>query len=130
MSDKIAAMSDKTAAMSGSTTVKIHMETTESFFEMLLKYLSPAPITLLLGLYLTVAAQAQEAVINMESTVQGNQEQPTVLYIVPWKPPEGPAALYQSIDSQLQAVFSHVDRAEFRRQLYYIKEMSDTQEEQ
>ncbi|TQV82502.1 hypothetical protein FKG94_07120 [Exilibacterium tricleocarpae] len=76
------------------------------------------------------AAQAQEAVINMESTIKGNQEQPTVLYIVPWKPPEGSEALYQSVDSQLQAVFSHVERTEFRRQLQYIKEMSDVQEKQ
>ena len=81
-------------------------------------------------LCIAAVATAQENVINMESTVKGNQEQPTVLYIVPWKPPEGPAALYQSIDSQLQAVFSHVERTEFRRQLQYIKEMSDTQEKQ
>ena len=72
------------------------------------------------------AAGAEEAVINMESTVKGNQEQPKVLYIVPWKAPEGPAMLYQSIDSQLQAVFSHVDRAEFRRQLHYLKQISES----
>lgn len=35
-------------------------------------------------LAITAAAQAQEARVVLRSTVVGNQEQPKVLYIVPW----------------------------------------------
>ncbi|MEJ2416396.1 MAG: hypothetical protein P8Y45_05600 [Exilibacterium sp.] len=70
-------------------------------------------------------AWGQEKVSKLESTIQGNQEQPKVLYIVPWQASEGPKSLYQSIDSQLQGVFSHVDRTEFRRQLHYLEQLSN-----
>lgn len=93
----------------------------------MIKFIFRAVVVLFSSLYFMHAASAQEAVINMGSTVKGNQEQPKVLYIVPWKAPEGPSALYQTIDSQLEAVFSHVDRAEFRRQLKYIEHMSAKQ---
>ena len=33
-------------------------------------------------------SHGQEAVVTLRSTVTGNQEQPKVMYIVPWQPPE------------------------------------------
>ena len=85
-------------------------------------------VVLSVNLHFSAGVWGQEAVVNMEATVKGNQEQPKVLYIVPWKAPEGPKALYQSVDSQLQAVFSHVDRTEFRRQLHYLEQLSKSGE--
>ncbi len=68
-------------------------------------------------------AYAQEATVTLESTVIGNQEQPSVLYIVPWKSPGSSADLYRPVASQLSAIFDHVERAELRRQIHYLNEI-------
>lgn len=66
------------------------------------------------------AADAQaESNVVLHSTITGNQEQPKVLYIVPWQPPAGVDRLQQPVQSLLDDVFAPVDRAEFRRELQY-----------
>jgi len=75
-------------------------------------------------LALSPLALSQEATVNMGSTVTGNQEQPRVLYIVPWKAPSGPDNLYQSLNSQLDVVFGHVERVELKRELRYRETLS------
>lgn len=74
---------------------------------------------LLFTAVLSPFAIGQGANVTLESTVTGNQEQPKVLYIVPWKAPAGPDDLYQSLDSQLAEVFNHVERAELQREIHY-----------
>ncbi len=63
---------------------------------------------------------SQDATVTLESRVTGNQEQPKVLYIVPWKSPGTSADLYNPVSSQLSAIFDHVERAELRRQIHYL----------
>ncbi|MGH1470454.1 MAG: hypothetical protein ACRBCS_04630 [Cellvibrionaceae bacterium] len=67
---------------------------------------------------------AQEATVNLSSTIIGNQEQPKVLYIVPWKSVNDSELENQSIQSQLDIIFGHVERIELRRELSYTKELS------
>lgn len=60
-----------------------------------------------------------EAVVVLRSTVTGNQEQPKVLYIVPWQQSRGPDSLYRPLESLVNEVFEPVERREFVRELAY-----------
>lgn len=59
----------------------------------------------------------QDATINLQTTITGNQEQPRVLYILPWQSPQTANVDFEPLDSQQKAVFSHVEREELRREL-------------
>jgi hypothetical protein len=59
----------------------------------------------------------QSATLNLQTTVTGNQEQPRVLYILPWQSPTADDVDFESIDNEEKAVFGHVERDEFRREL-------------
>lgn len=72
------------------------------------------------------AAEQDEANVTLHSTITGNQEQPKVLYIVPWQPPGGVDQLQQPVQSLLGDVFAPTDRAEFRRELKYRAEAAAT----
>lgn len=68
--------------------------------------------------------ESQDATVNLSSTIVGNQEQPKVLYIVPWKSVNDSELENQSIQSQLDIIFGHVERVELRRELSYTKELT------
>ncbi|RZA06595.1 MAG: hypothetical protein EOO68_04810 [Moraxellaceae bacterium] len=59
----------------------------------------------------------QDATINLQTTITGNQEQPRVLYILPWQSPLTTSVDFEPLDSQQKAVFNHVEREELRREL-------------
>jgi len=59
----------------------------------------------------------QDATINLQTTITGNQEQPRVLYILPWQSPLTTSVDFEPLDSQQKSVFSHVEREELRREL-------------
>lgn len=65
-----------------------------------------------------------EATVVLHSTITGNQEQPKVLYIVPWQPPGNADKLMQSAKPMLDDVFAPVDRAEFNRELKFRESAS------
>ena len=76
---------------------------------------------------------AEEAVVTLRTTITGNQEQPKVLYIVPWKAPTKGDILYQSLRSQLNldGIFTHMEKSELRRKLRFVeasKQQSDAKE--
>jgi len=73
------------------------------------------------------AALAQEAVVTLRSTVTGNQEQPRVMYIVPWQQPGDTEFNYELRVGIAQELFAPVDREEFVRGLDY-REMIDAAE--
>ena len=56
-------------------------------------------------------------VVEMGTQVTGNQEQPKVLYIVPWQAPDGPDVLYRDISSRIDDLLEPLDRDSFRREL-------------
>ncbi|TVZ40707.1 hypothetical protein P886_0035 [Alteromonadaceae bacterium 2753L.S.0a.02] len=81
----------------------------------------------LTALVLLLASQmsvAQQDVVEMSATVTGNQEQPKVIYIVPWKRADDDSILYQPLNSKTNNIFGHVERSEHRRELKFISELS------
>jgi len=74
-------------------------------------------------------AAALETTIKLESRVTGNQEQPAVLYIVPWKSPGSVEGLKQSLSSKVSRVFQHVERAELQREINYRQSLKVSVEE-
>ncbi|WP_246434561.1 hypothetical protein [Teredinibacter haidensis] len=69
-----------------------------------------------------VSAQ-DEDVVELSATVTGNQEQPKVIYIVPWKPATDDSILYQPLNSKTDNIFGHVEPSEHKRELIFIREL-------
>jgi len=70
----------------------------------------------------------QETRVTLHSTVTGNQEQPRVMYIVPWGQPGNSTmehSLQRSIASEL---FNPVDRAEFVRGMAYQTKINEAKQ--
>ena len=63
-------------------------------------------------------AQAS-ATLELRSTFKGNQEQPKVMYIVPWQAIEAPPASYRPVSSLIAENFQLVDREEFQRNVHF-----------
>jgi hypothetical protein len=78
-----------------------------------------ATIFLILPLY--IAAQER---IDLESTFVGDREQPSVSYITPWKPPEGPDKLYRPIRSLSGNALDPIDRDVLARSVQFYDELS------
>jgi len=70
---------------------------------------------------------AQETgVVVLSDTVTGNQEQPKVLYIVPWQAADDNTILYQPLSTRLQRdVFKHVERPEHLRELKFLQQLQE-----
>lgn len=87
-------------------------------------------VLLLVSLFLSSLSVASlEPTIKLESRVTGNQEQPTVLYIVPWKSPRSIEYLKQPLSSKVTRVFQHVERSELQREINYRKRFNKTSDE-
>ena len=71
-------------------------------------------------------AVSQEATVDLSTTIVGNREQPKVLYIVPWKAVNDSELEEQTIQSQLDIVFGHVERIELQRELQFIEQIEKT----
>ena len=59
----------------------------------------------------------QDASITLQTTITGNQEQPKVMYILPWQSPNAAVVDFEPLNSEQNAVFGHVEREELRREL-------------
>lgn len=64
----------------------------------------------------------QEATLNLQTTVTGNQEQPRVLYILPWQSPAAEDVDFETLNNQEKSVFSHIEREELHRELETLEE--------
>lgn len=69
------------------------------------------------------AVRGGSSVVTLSATVKGNQEQPKVLYIVPWQAAQDHRILYQPLNSQTNRVFDHIERSEHNRELKFISEL-------
>lgn len=65
----------------------------------------------------STTGSGRSAVVSLQTTVTGNQEQPRVLYILPWQSPAASDVDFELFDSQETAVFGHIERNELRREL-------------
>ncbi len=73
------------------------------------------------------AHSQEEGVIVLSDTVTGNQEQPKVLYIVPWQAAHDNTMLKKALVTKLQNdVFAHIERPEHKRQLQLLTELTKT----
>lgn len=72
----------------------------------------------------SLATMAQEPIVTLRSTVTGNQEQPRVMYIVPWQQPGGSNFEYVMESSIGDELFAPVDREEFVRSMGYEEKIS------
>ena len=59
------------------------------------------PLTAALWLTAAIASAQGEGVISINERVTGNQEQPKVIYIVPWQAAEGPLGVEGPVQSLL-----------------------------
>ncbi len=67
-----------------------------------------------------------KSIVELSDTITGNQEQPKVLYIVPWKAADDNTILYQQLKTRLQRdVFKHIERSEHLREIKYINQLSE-----
>lgn len=76
----------------------------------------------MLALLLRIASvYAEDGVLTMESTITGSQEQPKMLYIVPWQNVIPGEPVSQEVASKVieRQIFSPIDRAVFQRQIRY-----------
>lgn len=65
-------------------------------------------------------AVAQEGVVTIEGTrIRGDQEVPTVLYLVPWKAPSSRSLASPDEQLMLERPLQALDRTEFRRLVSY-----------
>lgn len=84
----------------------------------------------LLMITLAGGAFAQnEGVVVLSDTVTGNQEQPKVLYIVPWQPAQDDTILTQPLTTKLHRdIFAHIERPEHVRELQYLEQLTPAAE--
>ena len=73
---------------------------------------------------LAPACAAAQELIDLESTFVGDREQPSVSYILPWKPPEGPDGLYRPIKSISGNALDPLDREVLARNVRFYNELS------
>lgn len=65
-------------------------------------------------------AQASSGVVTIEGTqIRGDQEVPTVMYLVPWQPPEVEALRAPEERLMVEQSFEPLERYEFRRFIEY-----------
>lgn len=83
------------------------------------------PFMIIVGLAFNInSALAQNKTIELESTFKGNQEQPKVLYIVPWQKIAAPEAFYQPLESLVDESFELLDRDEFKRTIKIKRQLN------
>lgn len=74
---------------------------------------------------LGVHAQDKQAVIKLEDTIRGDQEQPKVLTIVPWQLPEVKEPLPSPILDRINKQFAPLERSEFKRQIDFLTQQKN-----
>lgn len=66
------------------------------------------------------SVQAEDEVITIEGTrIRGNQESPTILYLVPWQAPEVVALDAPAASLAIERALKPLERSEFKRLISY-----------
>lgn len=76
---------------------------------------------LLLAALCIATPAAAEEVIELESTVIGSQEQPKVLYIIPWKQADSLQRLDSVLPQTVGDVFKHQEYSELQREIKLLQ---------
>ena len=75
----------------------------------------------------TTQRNSSGGAVNLSTTITGNQEQPQVLYIVPWKQTTSGAIDRQPLESNFSDVFDHVERDEHKREVQYLDALTKSE---
>ena len=78
----------------------------------------------LLCLLASTQLPAEERIEMQGSAIRGNRELPKFMTILPWKPAELPDMNTPPINSLIDEALEPVERASFRRELYYYNQFS------
>lgn len=71
---------------------------------------------------LTVSAQEDAGqVITLESTIIGSQEQPKVLYIIPWKQGNSLEKIESTLPNAITHSFQHQEYSELQREIKLLQ---------
>ncbi|WP_143735559.1 hypothetical protein [Microbulbifer mangrovi] len=71
----------------------------------------------------SMTAGAQEGeVITLESTIIGSQEQPKVLYIIPWKQANSLEKIESTIPDAISHTFQHQEYSELKREMGLLQQ--------
>lgn len=63
--------------------------------------------------------------LQLEATIRGSREQPTVISIVPWQQPEQKGQLPSPAIQQINQRLKPIDRREFLRELAHYEKLSN-----
>lgn len=66
-------------------------------------------------------AQAADLVRLEGISIQGNSEEPGVMYIMPWQAPPGTGRLYQPVRSYRDQWLTEISRDSFQREIRYAE---------
>ena len=83
-------------------------------------------IPVMLILLASVPGFAEEALVTLRSTVTGSQDQPKVMYLLPWQQPGDAEFEYHMRGSFAEELFVPLDRDEFVRGLEYQALLDDS----
>ena len=72
---------------------------------------------------LSIMAQAAERTEMEGATIRGDQEQPQVLFLLPWQPPPSPDISVPPPRTDLGDVLKPLERQRFREELYFRKNL-------
>jgi hypothetical protein len=78
----------------------------------------------------TVSNGVMDEIELGRSEITGNQELPTVLYIVPWKKSDPGDLMGKPVNTLLDEVLAPIDRSEFIRQVEYYENLYGEEEGQ
>ncbi|WP_299594263.1 hypothetical protein [uncultured Microbulbifer sp.] len=65
-------------------------------------------------------------VITLESTIIGSQEQPKVLYIIPWKQANSLEKIESTLPNAIHHRFQHQEYSELQREIKLLKQQNDS----
>lgn len=84
------------------------------------RYLAAMCVILPLGFLGSSVNGQQAAVMQLQETIRGNQEQPKVLTIVPWQSPKTKQALPSPIIERINKTFVPLHRDELKLQIHIL----------
>lgn len=93
-----------------------------------MKQCYPAFFAIVLGFLLPIGpVAAEDEVITIEGTrIRGNQELPTILYLLPWQAPEIQELPRPEQSFAIQTPLELIERQEFRRLIGYYEQFKST----
>jgi hypothetical protein len=89
------------------------------------KFIIRTSLALTLTATLGMALAAESPVVDLGTTVTGNQEQPRVITIVPWQATESAQGLRRYVYGERETLLQPIERHSFRRQLDMLESLRD-----